>query len=266
MEIYLKMTAIEYYIKYHKGDIPLIISVPHGGTLKVKSIPIRSNGIMGTDKNTIELALILIKKVKEFYRSIKSPSYVISNIHRSKIDLNRVKSEAYNQGSTFAKELYRFYHKKIKELITYNLENFNSSLLIDIHGFEKHKRPEGFRDVDLILGTNNLKTILPNNPPRRFWKRNIRGRIIKKFVNLNISIAPGHPMRSEYVLTGGYITKKYGASKINDSKTIQIEFSDKIRLYDDELKNIVLSTLAETLFDEINNNIEKNFIHINQKL
>ena len=92
MKIFLKMKAIEYYIKYHKGDIPLIISVPHGGTLKPKSIPIRSNGVIGIDKNTINLALILIKKVKEIYRNNKSPSYVISNVHRSKIDLNKMRA------------------------------------------------------------------------------------------------------------------------------------------------------------------------------
>jgi len=261
------MKNIENFIIYHKGDIPLIISVPHGGTLKVKRIPFRSNGITGIDKKTKELALILIKKVKEFYRirnlKNESPSYIISNVHRSKIDLNRIESEAYNKDSEVAKEIYRFYHEKIKELINYNLEHFKTSLLIDIHGFEKDKRPKGFRDVDLILGSNNLKTILGNNVPRRFWKQNIRGRIIKKYLNLNISIAPEHPLRREYILTGGYITKKYGASKIYNSRTLQIEFSDKIRLYDDKLKEIVLSTLVEALCDEIRNNNQNDFSNIN---
>ncbi|MFX1357359.1 MAG: hypothetical protein ACFFA8_08720 [Promethearchaeota archaeon] len=257
------MKNIENFIKYHKGDIPLIISVPHGGTLKIKSIPFRSNGISGTDKKTEELALILIKKIKEFYRirnfKTSLPSYLISTIHRSKIDLNRPESEAYNKDSKVAKEIYRFYHQKIIELINNNLKHFKSSLLIDIHGFEKNKRPKGFRDVDLILGSNNLKTILQNNVSRKFWKQNIRGKIIKRFLNLNIPIAPGHPMRSEYVLTGGYITKQYGASKIRNSQTLQIEFSDKIRLYNDKLKDVVLSTLAEVLCDEISNKNYDNF-------
>ncbi|MFX0057435.1 MAG: hypothetical protein ACFE85_08030 [Candidatus Hodarchaeota archaeon] len=257
------MRNIENYIKYHKGDIPLIISVPHGGNLNVKNIPARSNGVIGIDKKTIELTLILIEEIKEFYRikrSInKTPSYIISNVSRSKIDLNRIETEAYSQNSKLAKKIYRFYHNKIKELINDNLESFKFSLLIDIHGFEKNKRPEGFRDVELILGSNNLKTILQNNLPRKFWKQNIRGRIIKKFLTLGIPIAPGHPMRSEYVLTGGYITKQYGVSKINNSQTIQIEFSDQIRLYDDKLKSIVLSALAEVLCDEIFIFFDKNF-------
>ena len=123
-------------------------------------------------------------------------------------------------------------------------------MLIDIHGFEKDKRPKGFRDVELILGTNNLESLYPNSIPKKDWGKNLRGKIVKEFNNLNIAIAPGHHLRREFVLTGGYITAKYGASHIKNSQTIQIEFSDKIRLYDKELKKIVLSTLAELIYKE----------------
>ena len=47
---------IEKYIKFERGSLPLIISVPHGGTLEIKGIPNRSQGVLGIDKATIELA------------------------------------------------------------------------------------------------------------------------------------------------------------------------------------------------------------------
>lgn len=243
------MLDIKDYIEYNRGSIPLIISVPHGGTTKFDHIPRRTNGIHGIDKDTIKLAHELIEKIKNIFK-FKTPSYIISKIHRAKIDFNRNPSEAFDQESELAKRIYRFYHNKIEELILYNLETFNYSMLMDIHGFEKDKRPKGFRDVELILGTNNLESLYPNSIPKRDWGKNFRGKVVKKFNKLNIAIAPGHHLRREFVLTGGYITTKYGASHFKNSQTIQIEFSDKIRLYDKELKNTVLSTLAELLYKE----------------
>ncbi len=243
------MVDIKDCIEYNRGSIPLIISVPHGGIIMSDNIPRRTNGIHGIDKDTIKLACELIEMIKNIFK-FKTPSYIISKIHRAKIDFNRNSSEAFDQESELAKKIYHFYHNKIEELILYNLETFNRSMLIDIHGFEKDKRPKGFRDVELILGTNNLESLYPNSIPKRDWGKNLRGKIVKEFNNLNIAIAPGHHLRREFVLTGGYITTKYGASHIKNSQTIQIEFSDKIRLHDKELKNIVLSTLAELLYKE----------------
>ena len=243
------MVNIKDCIEYNRGSIPIIISVPHGGTTKCDHIPRRTNGIHGIDKDTIKLASELIEKIKNVFK-FNTPSYIISKIHRAKIDFNRNSSEAFDQESELAKRIYHFYHNKIEELILYNLETFNSSVLIDIHGFEKDKRPKGFRDVELILGTNNLESLYPNSIPKRDWGKNIRGKIVKKFNSLNIAIAPGHHLRREFVLTGGYITTKYGASHIKNSQSIQIEFSDKIRLYDENLRAIVLKSLAQLLYEE----------------
>ncbi len=237
------------YIEFKQGNIPLIISVPHGGTSKCSFIPKRSSGIFGIDKGTIQFTIDLIEKFEIL--DSKSPSYIISKIHRSKIDLNRGKDDAYNQNSLFAREIYTFYHNKIRDLILNNLRIYNYSLLIDIHGFEANNRPSGFRDVDIILGTNNLYSFFPHPIPRKDWDKNIRGDIIKKFIKLNIPIAPGHPRRKEYVLTGGYITEQYGASQINNSQSIQIEFSDRIRVIDENLRTIVLENLAKILLENM---------------
>ena len=241
------MTDLKRYIKCKTGTNPLIFSVPHGGPLECEIIPKRESGILGIDKATIGLANQLI-------RATSNPSYIISNIRRSKIDMNREESEAYPKGSTLAKEIYQLYHTKLKEIIDYNIATFKRSLLIDVHGFEKDKRPEGYRDVELILGTENLKSLFSEPIPQKDWDTNIRGIIIKRFLDLNVPIAPGHARRKEYVLTGGYITQRYGASQIPKSQAIQIEFSDRVRLQDKDLKKIVLTTLAEILSKEISTN------------
>jgi len=247
------------FIKYYQGNLPIIISVPHGGTLKIEEIPERMSGIRGIDKNTIEIAEELIEQIKRKYllqkNDPKLPSFVFSLVSRSQIDLNREKSTAYVNTSMLAKNIYQFYHSKLEEYIYHNLKIFNKSLLIDIHGFESDKRPPGFRDVELILGTNNLKTLFPESKPKREHGNNVRGKIIKRFNKIGIQIAPGHHLRREFVLTGGYITKKYGATNIKNSQSIQIEFSDKIRIHDKELRKKALCNLTEIIFNEI----EKDF-------
>ncbi|MFX0188468.1 MAG: hypothetical protein ACFE8A_12130 [Candidatus Hodarchaeota archaeon] len=256
------MSNLKKFLEFEIGAIPLIISVPHGGTLEYRNIPIRSKGVLGIDKATIELAKEFIFYLKHKSRKITSdqhsPSYILSKIRRSKIDLNRIESEAYDSNSALARKIFQVYHKKIKEIITQNLSKFSYSLLIDIHGFEKHKRPPGFRDVELILGTDNLVSLFSESVPKKDWDKNIRGKIIKKFLKLGIPIAPGHPRRREYVLTGGYIIKQYGAAQIPRSQAIQIEFSDRIRFHDKELRDKVLKALTEVILPNVlekNNNI-----------
>ncbi|MFX0071399.1 MAG: hypothetical protein ACFFAO_09950 [Candidatus Hermodarchaeota archaeon] len=246
--------SLEKFIKFEKGTIPLILSVPHGGSLECENLPKRLNGILGIDKGTIELTQRLIDFIKKISKKKISkeinPSYIISNVPRNKIDLNRKESKAFIQNSSLAQKIYQFYHKKIKELIFHNINSFNHSLLIDIHGFESNKRPTGFRDVDLILGTNNLGTLFSKPIPKKVWENTIRGKIIKRFLDLNIPIAPSHPRRREYILKGGYITQAYGPSKISKSKTMQIELSDRIRILNKKLRKTVLQTLAEIIVEE----------------
>jgi N-formylglutamate amidohydrolase len=247
---------IEDYFDFQEGNIPLIISVPHGGSFKVENIPDRTSGIYGIDRETISLAFELKKKIIKVFqfnsKEIKSPSHIISKVERLKIDFNRKELEAFHVKSSLAKELYQFYHSKIRELISYNLNAFQRSLLIDIHGFDKANRPRGFRDVELVLGTNNLETMFKDKISKQDRDKNFRGKLVKKFNELNIPIAPGHPRRREYVLTGGYIVQKYGASRITNSQTIQIEFSDTIRLYDEDLREKTLNSLAHLFFEESN--------------
>jgi len=248
------MDGLRDFIDFEEGNIPLILSVPHGGLFECDAIPQRSKGILGIDKGTIELSKNLIEHIRINYDKeklgFKRPFYISSNVRRNKIDLNRIEQEAFNQNSFLAREIYRFYHKKLKEAVYNNLKKFGSSLLVDIHGFEKNNRPPGLRDVDVILGTNNLGAFYNEPIPKKDWKNNIRGKIIKKLVHLDIPIAPGHPRRREYVLTGGYITTKYGASSIQNSRAIQIEFSDRIRISDKSLKDKVIKALADVFFDD----------------
>jgi hypothetical protein len=77
------------YTEYHIGNLPIIISVPHGGSLTPSVIPDRicNNAVTVTDENTIELAQQIDSA---FIKSTGCRPYIIyCNLHRSKLDCNR---------------------------------------------------------------------------------------------------------------------------------------------------------------------------------
>ena len=70
---------------------------------------------------------------------------------RVKIDFNRKESEAFYFKSSLARKIYQYYHNQIHKLISYNLNNFSQSLLVDIHGFEKVTEGVAQKSVEEFL-------------------------------------------------------------------------------------------------------------------
>ncbi|TXT62658.1 MAG: hypothetical protein BAJALOKI1v1_880007 [Promethearchaeota archaeon] len=249
------MTDLEKYILFQKGTLPLIVSIPHGGTVKLEDIPRRENGVTGIDKGTIELGKDLITNLEQKIHKKQGITehiyYIISKIHRSRIDLNRPAKEAYHPEAILGCKLYHLYHNKLQEYVVESIKIYGTALLLDIHGFESYKRPKGFRDVDIILGTNNLRSLFDYPIRKKDWNKNIRGRLIKNLLKLEIPIAPARSRREEYVLKGGYITQKYGAAEIKNSKSLQVEFSERIRIKNKDMRNKVLKIFIKVLYKEL---------------
>jgi len=99
------------------GTIPLVFSVPHGGTYQFDTVPDRTSGIYGVDRDTVKLAIDLMENINKLFQlnsqDNRTPSYIISKIQRVKIDFNRKESEAFNIKSNLARNIYQNYHNKI---------------------------------------------------------------------------------------------------------------------------------------------------------
>ena len=78
------------YIEHIQGDLPIIISAPHGGRIKDKAIPDRTKGVLRSDLNTDKLAM---QVYEAFKKKGKTPHLVICHLHRIKVDCNRSKEE-----------------------------------------------------------------------------------------------------------------------------------------------------------------------------
>jgi hypothetical protein len=125
------------FIEYIAGDLPIILTAPHGGTLTPADIPDRLAAACGgeattvRDTNTEELAREISAA---FLRATgKYPHIVINRLHRRKLDANREIVEAAC-GSEPAQTAWREFHAFVDSARTHVLADFGRGWYTDLHG------------------------------------------------------------------------------------------------------------------------------------
>lgn len=127
-QVYL---GLNNYTEYIAGNLPLIISAPHGGTDSASALPDRTYGTTSTDLNTAELSRAI--RTACFNRHGRWPHVIICRVPRTKIDCNREIVEGAQQVAA-TETVWNEYHNLIrlaKEAVT---SSHGRGLLIDIHG------------------------------------------------------------------------------------------------------------------------------------
>lgn len=119
------------YVEYIPGELPVVISAPHGGALTPAEIPDRTGGTTVTDSNTEETALAVRDAFLE--RTGKAPHVVISHLKRTKLDPNREILEAA-EGNPYAENAWSEFQTYIDEAEGMIVEVFGSGLYLDLHG------------------------------------------------------------------------------------------------------------------------------------
>jgi hypothetical protein len=134
---YLSFSQVQFgvggYTEYQIGNLPLIISVPHGGTLNPDSIPNRNcpNAVWTTDAYTVELARNI--QLAFIERTGCSPHMVYSHLHRKKIDLNRNQAEATCNNPQVV-PVFQDFHDFIDAARNNSIEQFGFAFYLDLHG------------------------------------------------------------------------------------------------------------------------------------
>ncbi|MDZ4774315.1 MAG: hypothetical protein SGI72_14400 [Planctomycetota bacterium] len=113
------------------GDLPVVISVPHGGSLKPAEILDRTRGETTMDSRTIELATAIIDAFRE--RTGRAPYVIVCKLHRRKLDANRDVTEAA-AGNVDAERAWREYHAFVDTACADVQRRFGGGLYIDLHG------------------------------------------------------------------------------------------------------------------------------------
>jgi len=258
----LEYTLTTGLVEAIAGNVPIIITAPHGGTIYTmadgQELEKRTAGQRISDFKTDELTVEL-KKYLENNSNIR-PYYIIANFHREYVDANRRVEKisenerinedgaipTHNDGKFYLNNIkcYNEYHKAITETIDYlHRQNYQKILLLDIHGqgYDEHKN-------SVILGTlcrdkcpnarQNMKTTIDND------KENIQNNFIEILSN---KIHPAFTESGRNVdrrnvveiternfntfsdLSGGWTIRKY-YNIHNKVNTIQLEHGKGLRL------------------------------------
>ncbi len=139
-------------ITVQRGDLPIVISSPHGGRLPIPGVEERTNQdatkfVTVRDENTAELTEMAAAEVQR--RTGRKPYVVIARFERKYLDVNRASQDAYE--SEVARAYYDAYHQTLTDYCREVQKKWRGGLLLDIHGQKAH--PE-----NLLRGTNNGRT------------------------------------------------------------------------------------------------------------
>jgi len=131
------------------GNLPILLTAPHGGDQGVGDVPLRSRGTTGTDTHTREVTEALEAQIAN--RLGAKPYVVIARFSRRYIDANRIEAEAIE--SPQAKPAYDAYHEQIRRFIAEIRTRFpKGGVLLDVHGQATDPRV-------LHRGTRNGRTV-----------------------------------------------------------------------------------------------------------
>lgn len=150
------------YVEYQIGNLPLVISVPHGGNLEPATIPNRmcNNPVYAVDAFTIETALEI--KDALLAKTGCYPHMIISHLKRNKLDPNRNITDAAC-GNQEAMTAWQEFHNFIDTArITVNQDYNDKTFFVDLHGhgnpIQRVELGYLLYDDELELSDNTLNT------------------------------------------------------------------------------------------------------------
>ena len=139
-----------HYVEYLAGEMPIVISAPHGGSLVPAEIPNRTWGETGTDTNTQDTARAVADALRA--RTGRPVHLVLCNLRRSKLDANREVAEAA-QGNPFAIQAWTEYHGFIDAARQAISIRYGRGLYVDLHG---HGHPKARLEIGYLLDAGDL--------------------------------------------------------------------------------------------------------------
>ena len=124
------------YTEYIAGNLPLIISAPHGGDLTPSELPNRTNTSsynVTTDPDLWTANLARSIRTATYNRYGRYPHVIICDVDRSKVDCNRDIIEGA-QDNTNTQTVWREFHAYIGKARGQVSNNYGRGLYIDLHG------------------------------------------------------------------------------------------------------------------------------------
>jgi hypothetical protein len=255
------------YTEYIAGNLPLIISVPHGGALTPSEIPDRTCGTETvTDSYTINLAM----EIRDAVYVITGcyPHIIINNLKRIKLDANRDLPEAAC-GNQFAATAWTEFQTFIDSAKANVTKKSGKGLFIDLHGHgHAIQRLElgymldamqlSYSDATLNSTTyknySSIRNLIYSNSANLTHAQLLRGgfSLGQMFADKGFPSVPSsddlYPQTGQTYFTGGYNTNRHGSKTSGNIDGIQIECNQTVRFTDPARLNFA-SNVAVVFLD-----------------
>jgi len=244
---------IEELVMVSEGTLPIVLSAPHGGTLKIAGVDVRqgqgmatgpSGFFTGRDGGTSELALAVAQALEK--QTGKRPYMVVSKAHRKYLDPNRPSEIAYEDSD--AAPVYQRYHGTLQRYCQEVLQKYRTGLLLDIHG-------QGSSSKTVYRGTGNGKTVA--RLKERFGESAHSGdqSFFGMLNRLGWQVYP-YPAdgKEQSGFTGGYIVQTHGSHRPSGLDAIQLEFGSEYR--DKENRSKTADVLTQAIIEYMREYIE----------
>jgi hypothetical protein len=149
--LHAQTPALEQLIEVRPGTLPIILTVPHGGTLKPNNVLARRYGVTGMDANTAPLSELIIEELETQYGG--KPHAIFARLHRSRLDPNRDIKEAA-QGEPTAEAAWHRFHESAQKACDSVMQKHGYGLLLDIHG---HRHIDQRVELGYLIKGEQLK-------------------------------------------------------------------------------------------------------------
>ena len=239
---------IEKYVEFRQGDCPVILTVPHGGTVVESYLTLRNTSncpdpdfATDLDYNTRELADEIDKAY--YAQTGHHPYMVIALIKRNHVDFNRKKNYAIPAGDENISQIYDAYHGYVAKARAEVSSLYGHGLLLDIHG-QSHSEDielgyllpvstldcsDAVLDAGSYAADSGIAHLVRTNKAGLSFSRLLRGNDsfggILYRNGLECVPRPGYPSPGDNpYFYGGYTTRAYGSSGGGTVDAIQCEF------------------------------------------
>ena len=228
-------------LRASKGELPLILTVPHDGTVAPAGVPVRvaenpARDVVTRDTGTAPLAERIARRLEE--RLGKRPYLVIARVERKFLDVNRPEKDALQSAAMLP--AYRAYHAQVAAYVAEVRSRFPSgALLIDVHG-QSEEPSTVFRGTRAGLTATAL--VRRHGAAALSGERSLVGLLAAGGYQVHPEVGAAS-MREHPKFAGGYTVFTYGSQNPTGIDAIQLEFGKTLRA-DPRLAERVADALA----------------------
>lgn len=253
-------TDEEKWTEFIVGDLPLVVSVPHGGTTILDNVPTRTckGAVVVTDSKTIELVKEIEKAFLAKYNG--RPFIIICNLSRKMLDQNRDIEEG-TCGNEMMRKPWNQFHNYIDTALALATKKFGKAIYIDLHGHGHTKQrlelgynlsANDLRSLDSKMATkSSVANLLANDKSLDLEQlligNNAFGTLIsKEGFDAVPSKQDTAPLEEDKYFNGGYNTRRYTSQKYPNVFGWQIESNYK-GVRDDAGRTVFAKAFAEVM-------------------